>query len=605
MTRSPLLGSMRFAAGTTAAGALIGGAEALFRGVPALYAVLFYATLWALGGTLASLALWALRRHGAGLLGWGAAIAGGLTGGVLTRFILWRDVYMESPDKALLAAAVGVAATLALGAVLGGLAALAERHIPEVTFAALPMTACALFAGLAYTRPELEPDLPHANRPSQAHGVILVVADALRADALGAYGAPPHRGRPITPQFDALAERGALYTNASAQASWTKPAMASLLTSRYVRGHGTMSKTATLPQALPTLASELQRHGVHTGAVVTNYNLEPAFGFHRGFDSFEYLPAARYLNAPPNANRLAAYNVYRLLRERLFKRARQSQYFYRSGSWVNAAALRLIDQHPTGSFFLWLHYMEAHDPYFDEDGSTSWARVSDPHPQGSDAPGMQRAYLDGVRRWDNALGDLLAGLRARGLDDTLVVLTADHGEEFGEHGGFYHGTSLYEELLHVPLLLASPNLAHGTHEELVQQIDVAPTILQHFGIDPPAAWEGAPLGGGAAARDLAWAEEDHEGHVLSSVRMVSPEGEAMKLIVANPDNPRGLPPQALYDLNKDAEELTPLPSNDVRMQKLETQLTSLQDPNRRPPAAPERRLDSAAQAELRSLGYVQ
>jgi len=426
------------------------------------------------------------------------------------------------------------------------------------------------------------------------------VIDALRADALGAYGAPAHRGEPATPNLDELAKQSLVFMDVSAQASWTKPAMASLMTSRHVSAHATMSKPAMLPGSLPTLASALNGAHVATAAVVTNYNLEQGYGFDHGFERFEYLPPARYLGAPPRANRLAAYNVYRLLRERFLKHSREARHFYRPATTVNARGLAMLDEVGNNDFFLYLHYMEPHDPYFSVEGP-SWAKVSDPNPPATWAPKMQAAYRDEVRRADAAVGDLWRALVARGLGDRVtLIITADHGEEFAEHGGFYHGTSLYEEQLHVPLFIHGPDVAPGLNTTLARQIDIAPTVLARLGRKAPDSFEGRDLLGTTPPATMTLAEEDHEGNVLTALR-----SGTRKLILANPDNPRGLKPAELYDLAKDPNEKQSIHADSAAVEALSTALRAAQSQAQKGGAsAATRPLDDAAEAELRSLGYM-
>jgi arylsulfatase A-like enzyme len=215
---------------------------------------------------------------------------------------------------------------------------------------------------------------------------------------------------------------------------------------------------------------------------------------------------------------------------------------------------------------------------------------------------MHAAYLDGVRRFDQAFGELLAGLRARDLlDHVTLIVTADHGEEFGDHGGFYHGLTLYEELLHVPLMIAGPDIAPGYAADLARQVDMAPTIAARFGVAAPASWEGRDLFGEHAPPEFAVAEEDHEGNVLRAIRGVS----GRKLILANRNNPRGLAISELYDLQADPGEKTPRDDAavaDALRRRLDETLVA----SRRQPAsgAATRALDADAAAELRSLGYL-
>jgi arylsulfatase A-like enzyme len=596
-------------AGATLGGLIAGTLEAAYRGVPTSYAALLYGALWAAAGVVISIAAKALWHHEAPprhgfALGLGTSLA--LSLGVLVRFVAFRDFFHEAPGKTWLALALGAgAALLVIAGLILTTRAIERRFVAENLGGRwlwlIPSVIIAAFAWRARSADEVVPETPPpASHALTGRGVILVVVDALRADALGVYGAPPHDGKPASAAIDSFAKSARVFTRANAQASWTRPAVASLFTSRLVSGHRTMAKDAVLPYDLPTVASVLKAAGVYTAAVVTNFNLEPAYGFDRGFDDYRYLAPARYLGAPRDANRLAAYDVYRLLRERFLGRYRQSRFFYRSAAAVNAQALSILDAVGDGTFFLYLHYMEPHDPYFAQSGD-SYARVSKPKPAPEWAPAMRSAYADEVQRFDDAFAQLMAGLRQRGLAErTTVVLTADHGEEFGDHGGFYHGLTLYQELLHVPLLLAGPGVPAGIDEQLARQIDIAPTLLGRFGVKAPPSWEGHDLVGDGLGATLSVAEEDHEGNVLRSII-----SGADKLILANPDNPRGLDPLELYNLSQDPHERHML-KDDERAGRLEQLLQhELAEARRGAGHAQHRAPDESVQAELRSLGYVQ
>jgi arylsulfatase A-like enzyme len=361
-----------------------------------------------------------------------------------------------------------------------------------------------------------------------------------------------------------------------------------------------MAKNSVLPASLPTIASVLAEGHVQTAAVVTNYNLEPAYGFARGFADYVYLAPARYLGAPPEAYRLAAYETYRLLRERYVTFDRQQRYFYRSGAAVSTRALGMLDAVGDKDFFLYLHYMEAHDPYFAVTGE-SYARVSSPKPPVSLADPMREAYRDGVQRFDTYFGMLRDGLDERHLTErTTIIVVADHGEEFADHGGFYHGLTLYEEMLHVPLLISGPGIAAGTDDRLVRQIDLGPTVLGRFGAKAPTSWEGKDIFAGSERATISIAEENHEGNVLRAIRTGND-----KLIVANPDNPRGLAPSELYDLGRDPREKYPLHTEAVAARLLGVLENALNAARRGGAHATTHDRDAASEAELRALGYVQ
>ena len=607
------------ALGAAVAGGMCGIMEAIWRNGPLFFAMLLYAA----GATaMAVLAGWLVvrgRRRAAGMpFTLGFTCTATVAAFALARFALWRDLFLEAPGMQM-RATLGAAVLAAGVAVIAGAASRTFerrwlRHRWLAWAFSLPGVLTLLFATYGVYAPVLAglnpaPLAPKAvapqglSAPRQRVGVVLVVIDALRADALGAM----HRGAPLMPHLDALAQDSLLFENASAHASWTKPAMASLFTSQHAHTHRTMSKTAVLPSTDATLPSVLQDHGIPTLAVVTNYNLAAMFGFARGFDTFTYLPADRYLQAPSEAARLSVYNAYRWARERLRRRHQDSRFFYQPAQAVNRHALAWLDQSAPDTFFMWLHYMEPHDPYVAIDG-TSYARVSDPRPTPLDAPAMRDAYYDGVHRADAALGEFIAALQERGIyDETLVIVTADHGEEFGEHGGFYHGTSLYESLLHVPLIMRVPHTPPRHVTSLARHIDVAPTVTGFLQITPPLAFEGQNLltATEATAPQSALAEEDHQGHVLRAMRWHDEDGATHKLVIANPDNPRHLPAEEWFNLTHDPQEMHPLtPDGPVAQQARHRLHQALGEKprNRNDALHP---LDTADEAALRSLGYVQ
>ncbi|MCK5687825.1 sulfatase-like hydrolase/transferase [Myxococcota bacterium] len=597
------------AIGATVGGLLTGAFEGGFRGVSIPYTALLYGAIWAFAGLLAAVFV-ALIPFIADRIErsffWGISFALVPSSLVLGRFIFWRDVFHETPGKGMLALALAATISLFIFTLLLVIDKMVARELPDrackpAAFVAplLVMVAFLVAVSVGDSASSLSDD-SKAVKQLKGKGVILVLVDTLRADALGAYGAKNHRGEAVSPHFDKFASEGILYKKCNAQASWTRPAVASIITGRHVEGHVTMSKIARLPKELPTIASQLKKAGIKSGAVVTNYNLDESFGFSRGFEDFRYLEPARYLGAPPRANKLAAYNVYRVVKERFFGGQREAKHFYRSAPEVNHQGFEILDTIGNEPFFLWLHYMEPHDPYFDIDGP-SYARVQMPHPPVSAAKAMLKAYNDDVKLWDDGFGELLAGLKARGLDDKVtVIVVADHGEEFGEHGGFYHGVTLYEEQLNVPLAIRGPGLTPAVISDLVRQIDLASTITALLGKEPAKSWEGRDIFGEAPVPSFSMASEDHEGNQLSSIRV----GD-QKLITANPDNPRGLAPEELYNLADDPLEKTPKDDSDLRLELKNELYKRAAKAKKGGAELHEKALDADAEAELRALGYME
>ncbi len=312
--------------------------------------------------------------------------------------------------------------------------------------------------------------------PPRPPDVVLVVIDTLRADRVGAYGNP----RGLTPTLDGLAAQGTLFENVIAQAPHTIPSMLQLMTSRYAQG-------LEIAPSERTLAETLQAAGYDTLAVVENPNFEQhpeAHGLRRGFRRF-------YRNG-------------------VLDRASLAQQLYKTGTPADAVtaqavrALRTRDR--TRPLFLWVHYFDPHDPYlppFADDlealsrgadsSVTGDLRATDVYlkaPPAALAPAdrarLLALYDAEVRYADQALGELLACLRAEGLfERALIVATSDHGESLGEHDVWTHGRSAWDSEIRVPLIVRRPGQREAARvRDARELLDVVPTVLEAAGVTP-------------------------------------------------------------------------------------------------------------------------
>lgn len=339
-----------------------------------------------------------------------------------------------------------------------------------------------------------------ADRPAN---VLVYVVDTLRVDGVDAY-APDPVG---TPAFDRLAREGVVFDDAFANSTWTRASVGSLFTGRLPRFHGARTRDDVLAEGLPTLAEVLGGHGYATGFVSTNPNVSTVFGFGRGFDE------AIELYARPRSGRVTT--------RELVARAPA----------VTEAAVAWIDRSPR-PFLLVAHTVDPHAPYvppaaFDRsphDPRTAFPRDFRGGPlTAADRARVRALYAAEIRANDAAFGALLDALDARGLArDTLVVLTADHGEEFWDvrPGRRGHGNALSDAQLRVPLLMRfprSPRIAPGTrHAGLVAGVDVLPTVLDLLGLPAPDGLDGrSAFASGAGATTFASAELD--GHRLYAI----------------------------------------------------------------------------------------
>ena len=494
-------------------------------------------------------------------------------------FRLRRDVYLEQMPPLGVIAGVLIAATVLLLLILGPARKLIEPVAERLAHPIAPIALVVLGVfglggglSLAFAPAGLE----RASRDGIAAGletkpnVVLVMVDTLRADHLSCYGADIE-----TPNLCRLANEGTLYQGFS-HASWTKPATASLITSTLPSTHNAMSKPSSLSEDLVLIPEALQDAGYTTGGIVSNVNLAESFGFAQGYDDYYYLGPDYLFGAQESSSKLIVYQLGRQIALGLFggDEVRFND-FYQDSEVVNDVAFDWLDEHDDERFFLFVHYMDPHDPYFEHPyNGVGIARVSMPEPEPEMAERLQTLYRGEIEYLDANFGKLLARLEAAGIyDDTVIVLTADHGEEFHEHGGFWHGLTLYDEQIHVPLLVKwardmegpRPGAASG----LARLIDVGPTLLGAAGLAPAETMQGVdlrtPFAGRLEKDQQVFSEEDHEGNVLWSLRT-----EDEKLIVANPNNPRGLPERAYFDVSADPLETDPYadPEAEARLEEL-------------------------------------
>jgi arylsulfatase A-like enzyme len=409
--------------------------------------------------------------------------------------------------------------------------------------------------------------------------------------------------RAKTPNLDALAADSLRFARMFSQASWTKPSMATLFTSLYPSSHGAIYKSSVLPSAAATLAEILSAQGYLTGAFANNVHLAPLFNFQRGFTDYEFLAPTYLFGATEASSQTAVYQTARKVNETLFKR-KDVHNFYQPAEVVNERAINWLKARQDDRFFLFLHYMEPHDPYFEHPyNSYAIARVNTPNPPPEMAPEITRLYDGEIAYLDQHLGDLFGWLKQQGLyEETLIVFTADHGEEFYEHGGWWHGLTLYDEQLHVPLFLKRPLHAQAgeVDADLARTLDLAPTLLRAAGFDVPEAMQGLDLLDPSARAQLTFAETDHEGNIAHSLR-----GPAWKLIKANAGNPRGLLPLSLYHVAEDPGETRDVSATEsAKVAELSAHLDEvLTLAQAQAVASAQTGLDDATLQQLRNLGY--
>jgi arylsulfatase A-like enzyme len=311
--------------------------------------------------------------------------------------------------------------------------------------------------------------------------VLIVMVDTLRADRLRAYDPD---ARVDSPAFDRLVRGGQLFERAYAPASWTKPSAASVLTGLLPSHHGATTHNRVLDPRVPTLAERLSLAGYQTAAFVANGYVSERFGFERGFDEFR--------NAATNGRASGDELVEDLL------------------AWLDA-------HHDSAPFFVYLHPTDVHAPYrprpstlrtltdglyhgpIDFDASPNLLRSIE---RGEltltdrDRSRLLALYDAGVADHDELVLDpLVEGLAERGLmDDTLIVFVSDHGEELFDHGSVGHGGArVWQELIHVPLVMHWPGLAPARVHGTVGLVSIAATITDAVGLPVDPTLDGQSL----------------------------------------------------------------------------------------------------------------
>ena len=291
--------------------------------------------------------------------------------------------------------------------------------------------------------------------------VLIFLVDTLRPDRLSTYG----YDRVTSPRIDAFAKNAIRYTHAVAQSTWTRPSVASIMTSTYPGSHGAEDRPDIMRSGMPSLAETLRINGYTTIGIVTNLNVYTRFGFGFGFDRYVNLDGTDDVDRDRKAVELAR------------------------------SALEDVEGRP---WMMYLHLLAPHDPYkppspFDQqfppqlDGLNEQARKLE---------SIRSRYDGEVAFADSLFGQLVDDLVRRDMfDNTIVVFTSDHGEQFLEHGTLGHGFTLFDEELLVPLIVKPPNFDGGPNivDPVVELVDIAPTILDYAGIEPNARFQGISL----------------------------------------------------------------------------------------------------------------
>ena len=343
-------------------------------------------------------------------------------------------------------------------------------------------------------------------RPSASrhNPIILILVDTLRADHLSCYG----YNRPTSPHLDALALESVLYSRTFAPAPWTRPSCGSLLSSLYPPETGLDGLFSALPEEVPILPQFLRREGYRTAAIAANVQVSAQFGFAKGFDSHDI--GTTYLQW--TGVKMALSRLGLVPFDDIYPR-------YDAGELTDRA-LDWLDRHGVEEpFFLYLHYADPHAPYRPPADADRWREFAPPAALGVAEPpptptwfgrpltpaevqAMVARYDAEIAFFDAEVARLFEYLEERDAwRETLIIVTADHGEEFLDHGGWTHASSLYNEQIHVPLIIKYPeSMAAGSGKRVDHEaslVDIVPTIQEVLG----AAWPDSSFRGRSLLRD--------------------------------------------------------------------------------------------------------
>ncbi|MFA6241869.1 MAG: sulfatase-like hydrolase/transferase [Candidatus Hydrogenedentales bacterium] len=589
---------------------------------PLVYGLLFVGVGLGLTGGLAFLALvrdkfprpaWTLA------LSMGAAMTAGTL--VIGRFRVFRDVLGEhslsmTQNAELLGASLGIGLAAAIVALL--LFALIGGGRVRIALCAGGIYGLLVACGIAVASQHAHPAAASVQAANNAQGpnIILVAVDTLRADYLKVYSGDAAVAR--TPAIDAFRRDSILFRNTFAQSSWTKASFATIFSGLYPETHSAIHKDSMLPDEVTTFPEVLQEAGYFTQGFANNPNIADAYNYGQGFADYTYLKPHFLLGATESVEKLALYQVVRRVYQKLVEKKTGGKLwvtdFYQPAEVVTDTALEWLksDNRPKDlPFLLFLHYMDPHDPYMDhENPGVGYARARMPNPDPEKYLDLFKKLYNGeIEYFDGHYQRLLEGLKAlNAYDNSVIVFVADHGEEFYEHEGWWHGLSLYDEQIAVPLIVKLPgNQLAGTETTgLSRLLDIAPTVLEVAGLPKVEAMQGESLlkpdisGVADAEIGYVYGHLDFEGILLRSARTMTE-----KLIFANPENKRKYKPVELYDLVADPGEAANIAGQGKDYeQALSGIVTDMQQFVQGGAIAPEVNADQTEHNEqLESLGY--
>jgi len=546
-------------------------------------------------------------------------------------------VFREAPNSA--KALSAYAALFGVAVVLGLIALVISLRISPRKGTAFFTVVLILFlasAGAGFW-PEGKADTEVAKKSNKKHrnNVLFILVDTLRADHLGCYG----YDRPVSPAIDRFAEEGIRFSRCIAASSWTRPSTASILTGMFPASHAQHFLFSVIPNGTTMIPDAMGQYGYRTAFVCSNPVVGRSDGFaqdvdfYKGCDTKLGTSLSWFLTVIDKTvvNRIGlkepvAFALFKTVRDAWENPEREKL----DAGWLNEKFLTWLDRAPKAPFFAYLHYTDPHTPYdppasyteMFKDPAYNGPDLEEPPFHGDGFPPvkmeekvadekrdhLRNKYDAEIRCFDDFFAELLEGLKSRGvLDNTMIVFTSDHGEGFYEHGAWRHGHTLFQEVVHVPLILRLPGNESGGQviDGLCSHVDLVPTILELLNLPPWPQLQGASLVPAIKGAD----STPEEMWALSDIRALDNpdaycrsyiEGQR-KLIYIKDEKEHWF----FYDLSRDPEEQNPIvDENDEAMKSM---IESLKEKWRfagsKKLDTMERTISKEDRQRLRELGY--
>ncbi len=427
--------------------------------------------------------------------------------------------------------------------------------------------------------------------PGKKPNFLLITIDTLRADHLSCYG----YHRKTSPNIDKLADEGVLFERCSSNIPLTGPSHCTMLTSLYPHEHGSIRNGVPVNEDALSIATILQQSGYNTAAFVSSWTLKADLtGAFKGFSVYDDKVDSQY--SLINNERIAENTTALVL------------------DWMNKASGE--------PFFLWVHLFDPHDPYNAHEGFANLPRNENADSSKGQVVHLNRKkqelYDQEIAYTDKHIGMILEKLESKGVtDNTYVILTADHGESFGEHSYTGHGRKVYEAGIHVPLVIRGNGIKEGgILGNRVQLLDIAPTVASLAGIEVPAEFGGIDLSplvkgkGEIPERDIYFMTYPGAvGHLpkwLKSIIVSNKPSQPLKLGVKKKGMKYILTPDTrdleVYDLILDRFEVKNLSSGKPEYRKLKSELLDWFRESRK--TTGKSKMGKEDKEMLKSLGYI-